>query len=72
MSIDAFNEILTNGECYKQSDLKISGDDLIDIGVKGINVGRLKYRLFELVLKNKLKNDKEELLKEAQRLKKYY
>lgn len=72
MSIDAFDEILKNGECYKQSDLKISGDDLIDIGVKGINVGRLKYRLFELVLKNKLKNDKEELLKEAQRLKKYY
>ncbi len=68
----AYEEILANGECYEQSDLKINGDDLKNIGVNGINVGRLKYRLFELVLKNKIKNDKDELLKEASRLKKYY
>lgn len=72
LSKKAFDDILSNGECYNQNDLKISGDDLIKIGVNGINVGRLKYRLFDLVLKNKIQNEKNELLNEALKLKKYY
>lgn len=57
-----FEEIKLNKECVFIKDLKINGDDLIDIGVKkGRDVGLMLNYLLEMVIKNNNLNHKKEL-----------
>lgn len=64
-----YAEILERGDCLYFSDMEISGGDLKDIGFSGKEIGDIKVKLFERVLKNELKNDRAELLAEAKKMK---
>lgn len=49
--------------CFSLKDLAISGDDLIEIGIpEGKNIGKLLNITLELVMQDKLKNEKSEIL----------
>ena len=51
------NEILDTQECFSIKDLKISGNDLIEMGFKGKEIGSALNRIFDLVISDKLEND---------------
>jgi len=61
-------QITAKNACYRLSDLAISGDDLLQLGLKpGRAVGRLLGRLLDRVIAGQLPNRKEALLEEAQK-----
>lgn len=56
------DEILKNEEAYMKTHLKITGKDLINLGVKeGIVIGEILDELLEIVIKDPINNDKEKL-----------
>lgn len=59
-------QIRTRGDCIRMKDMKVTGNDLIEAGVKqGKAVGEALARLFEAVLEEPRKNSREELLSMA-------
>ena len=56
------NDILSKEPCLSLSDLKINGNDLIDIGYNGKEIGKALSFLFDAVLKNDVENTKERLI----------
>lgn len=54
-------EILNNKECYNLKMLDISGEDLLNIGIKNNKIGKYLNILLEAVIENKCNNDKLEL-----------
>lgn len=56
-------EILQNGVCISISDMKINGSDLISLGFHGKEIGDMLERLLIMIAENKLKNEREELLR---------
>lgn len=58
--------ILAQNECFNLKDLKINGEDLINLGFnKGKQIGQTLKYLLERVIENTELNDKEELIKLA-------
>ncbi len=56
------DEIMKNEEVYRKTDLKITGKDLINLGVKeGIVIGKILDELLEMVIKDPKYNNKEKL-----------
>ena len=51
-----------NRLCNKISDLAVDGKDLISIGMKGRQIGEHLNEILELVINNKINNDKVEIL----------
>jgi tRNA nucleotidyltransferase (CCA-adding enzyme) len=71
--IDTFikyhNEIMENQDALTIKDLKITGKDLIDAGIKpGPDMGRILKILLEIVLNEPEHNDHEWLLDKAMKL----
>lgn len=63
------NEILRDKECFKLKDLQINGLDLIDIGIKqGREIGQILNKLLQMVLEDKIENNREDLIKQAIKL----
>lgn len=64
---DKYIEELTNLEkenpCLKISDLKVDGNDLISLGYSGKEIGRTLEKLLDKVIKNEIKNSREDLLR---------
>ncbi len=61
-NIAYLNEILVENECFKLSDMKINGNDLIKIGFKpGKEMGAVIKYLFDSVVENPSINSKEQL-----------
>ena len=58
----ALKSLLNSNVCYKVSDLKINGNDLASIGIKGKKIGEELERLLYMIAMGKAKNDREELL----------
>lgn len=57
-------EILLSGECWSLQQLAVDGQDLLAEGVEpGRQMGRLLYRLLQLVIEEKLDNRRETLIK---------
>ena len=54
---DMINEILENQECFSIKDLKINGNDLISMGFKGRDIGKILNIILDLVIKEKIKNE---------------
>jgi len=48
--------------CVKISDLAVSGNDILNIGIKPRNIGNIMQKLLALVIKNPSLNEKEKLL----------
>lgn len=55
-------ELADQDTCLKISDLAVNGNDLISLGLDGKNIGIWLERLLELVIEDKIKNDKTELI----------
>ncbi len=56
------NELLKNGVCYRISDIKISGNELLKLGMRGKSIGETLNRLLYLIADGKLENNREKLL----------
>lgn len=55
-------EIIDSEECYKLRQLKIKGNDLIESGLNGAEISRTLNELLDLVIEDKLTNNREILL----------
>ncbi|MFI3206989.1 MAG: CCA tRNA nucleotidyltransferase [Clostridia bacterium] len=56
-------EIIKNNECFCIKDLRITGKDLINLGYKsGENIGEKLNFLLDMVIEEKLENNKEKLI----------
>lgn len=56
------NALLGRGACYRISDLKINGDDLKSLGIRGKDIGDTLNKLLYAVVTQEVKNDGEELI----------
>ena len=63
-----YDELTAENACCSLAELNISGDDLLAIGFSGRAVGRAKERLLDEVAAEKLENDRDALLRRAERL----
>ncbi|MDL2211690.1 HD domain-containing protein [Erysipelotrichaceae bacterium OttesenSCG-928-M19] len=55
-------EIILAGACLSISDLNINGNDLIELGYQGKEIGEILNNLLDNVIDDRLENDKEELV----------
>jgi tRNA nucleotidyltransferase (CCA-adding enzyme) len=55
-------EIVQSGECYSLPQLAVNGDDLIKLGYKGEEIGRILQELLNKVITGEAINEKEALL----------
>lgn len=62
-------EIIHKKECYRISDMKISGNDLIKIGFEGKEIGKVLNLLLEEIIKENLENSKKALICYAKNIK---
>lgn len=58
---DMINEILNEQECFSVKDLKINGNDLIAMGFKGREIGKILDSVLDLVISDKLRNEINEI-----------
>ena len=69
-SIELYNQIILDDECFSLKDLAINGDDLKGIGYKeGKEIGEVLADCLELVIEDAEKNNKEYLLEYANQIK---
>jgi len=62
------NEIIEQKQCFTLKDLAVDGRDMIALGISdGTRIGTVLNRLVEMVIEDKIKNEKETLLREAER-----
>ena len=57
-------ELLKEGVCYRVSDLKINGNDLEEIGIRGREIGTALQKLLLLTAEGKVDNERGALLRE--------
>ena len=68
---EAITRLQNENECLFIKDLAVSGSELMDIGIqKGQNIGKILNRLISMVIDGEIQNEKETLLREAERLNK--
>lgn len=64
-----YDEIITENDCFSLKELKITGSDLMEIGITdGKTIGRIKNTLLEEVIEEITVNEKAVLLKRAKQL----
>lgn len=63
-------EIISRGDCFSLTDLKVNGNDMIDLGFRGKEIGKVLSHLLNLVISNEIENEKEALLNQARKYKK--
>ena len=63
-----YDELTAENACCSLAELNISGDDLLAIGFSGRSVGQAKERLLDEVAAEKLENDRDALMRRAERL----
>lgn len=56
------NEIKEEKQCLKLSDLKVNGYDIIKLGYKGKKIGEVLDYLLDLVIDDKIKNERDSLM----------
>lgn len=61
--IDELDEIIKRGDAFKISDLAVNGNDLIALGYKGADIGNKLNEILNLVVDDKIKNDKNIIIK---------
>lgn len=60
---DKVKQVLSQEHAFRQNDLALNGNDLIEMGYKGKKIGEIKKYLFEKVLDEPKLNQREELIK---------
>lgn len=66
---EQMEDIIKSGECYALSQLKINGDDLLNLGFEPNRIGDTLNHLLSLVISEKLENESNQLLSAAKKLK---
>lgn len=56
-------QVLAQGQCYRLRDLAVGGEELLDLGVTGPQIGRLLQYLLEQVIEGCLPNERAALLR---------
>jgi tRNA nucleotidyltransferase (CCA-adding enzyme) len=64
---DVYEKIIADGDCVKLSDLAINGDDLLAMGVKGKEIGRILKTALDYVIEHPEKNEHDVLMEFAER-----
>ena len=59
---DVYEQIIAEGQCVKLSDLAINGDDLLAMGIRGKEIGKILREALDLVIEHPEKNDHDALL----------
>ena len=62
MVVDVADDIIERNECYKISQLLVNGDDVSALGFDGKKIGVVLNTVLELVVEEKISNNKEEIL----------
>ena len=62
-------EVLENGECFKLSAMKLSGNDLAALGISGRKTGEILKLALDSVMKGETPNERSALLEFAVKLK---
>lgn len=64
--LEIARDIVLTNQCFQIKDLDINGNDVIDLGVpKGPMVGKVLNHLLDLVIDDKIKNERDVLLEVA-------
>ena len=61
-AVRAFNRVLKSGECFSLGRLAVKGDDLLVLGMKGVEVGSTLRELLHHVIAHPEDNDRDRLL----------
>lgn len=56
------DEIIAQDQCLKISDLAVDGNDILELGCRGPEVGEVLYMLLDNVIDEKIENNREALL----------
>ena len=59
-------EIIADNECRSLRGLAVNGSELMEIGLSGAEIGEMQHKLLELVMEDKLPNEKAALLRYAE------
>lgn len=62
------DELLAGGVCYRISDMKINGNDLSTLGIKGKEIGETLNRLLYMIADGKIENKKEAIMEEVTKM----
>ena len=55
-------KIIESDECYRISDMKVKGDDLLALGILGRDIGVTLDKVLDLIAAGKVKNERDELI----------
>ena len=58
-------DIIAEEQCFKVTDLAVSGNDMLALGLKGAEIGQTLRALLEAVISEEADNDRESLIKYA-------
>jgi tRNA nucleotidyltransferase (CCA-adding enzyme) len=61
-------QVKEKGECFSLKHLQVKGEDIISVGAKGAQIGKILNTLLSLVIDGDLPNEKEALIKKATEL----
>ena len=61
---DILNQVLNEEQCFTLKNLAINGYDLINLGYKGKEIGKILNNLLNKVINDEIPNNKEKLLGE--------
>ena len=71
MSVEKLlDDIIEGQECFSLKDMNVNGKDMISLGYRGKEIGKILDNLLNQVIEEKIENNREELLKEAAKRKK--
>jgi tRNA nucleotidyltransferase (CCA-adding enzyme) len=59
---DVYEDVLKNRDCVKLSDLAMNGNDLLALGVKGKEIGRILNLALKLVVEDPDMNEHDSLV----------
>lgn len=65
---ELLSKMLSEKVCYRICDLALRGDDIISLGYRGKDVGRILAALLDRVARGKVKNERETLLSEVAKI----
>ena len=61
-AIETLYALINEGAPYRISDLKVSGHDLVSLGIKGEKIGEALSKILLSVIHGRVRNDKEDIL----------
>ena len=57
-----YEDIISRGDCISVKDLDITGNDLMEYGLSGVQIGKTLNELLHIVIENPKLNEKSTLL----------